>query len=67
MEPTIVDLVDGRGSEFGVKTISTLASCPVTDHVTTQQELDRCGANTCGIIEEKESKIYILATSTWRK
>ena len=66
MESILVDLVDGRGSEFGVNTISTLASYPDIDHIKTQQELDRCGVSTCGIIEEKEFRIRTPGTYSWR-
>ena len=56
--------VDPR--EFGANTTSTLDSCPDTDRVTTQQELD-CGANTCGIDTWKGFRIQTRGTSSWRK
>ena len=63
--------VDGRGSKFEKKndqyTRFVSGSCPDTDHVRTQEEQDRCGVSTCGIIEEKESRIHILGTSSCRK
>ena len=59
----LVDLASGLGSEFRVNTTSTLASCPDTNHVIAQGELDRCGASTCDIIEAKEFKIRIPGNS----